>query len=98
VLSLVRAQGVQPRFVQEANELQTALGLVAAEVGITLVPASVQRLHREDVVYRAIDAPGFTSPVIMSYRTDDRSAFLMRVIDWVMAHAGPGLGVDGSEA
>jgi DNA-binding transcriptional LysR family regulator len=68
VLSLFRAQGLQPRVVQEANELQTALGLVAAGLGITLVPASVQRLHRDDVRYVPIDAPGFVSPVIMSYR------------------------------
>jgi hypothetical protein len=49
-------------------------------------------------VYRAIDAPGFTSPVIMSYRTDDRSAFLMRVIDWVMAHAGESVRKDAIAA
>jgi len=88
VLSLFRAQGVQLRVVQEANELQTALGLVAAGLGITLVPASVQRLHRDDVHYQAIDAPGFTSPVIMSYRAGDRSPFLARAIAWVHRQAG----------
>lgn len=85
VLSLFRAQGLQPRVVQEANELQTALGLVAAGLGITLVPASVQRLHRNDVRYAPIDAPGFVSPVIMSYRAGDTSPHLARAIAWVRA-------------
>ncbi|MCA3184575.1 MAG: LysR family transcriptional regulator, partial [Cupriavidus sp.] len=87
VLSLFRAQGLQPRVVHEANELQTALGLVAAGLGITLVPSSVQRLHRDDVRYVPIDAPGFMSPVIMSYRAGDTSPHLARAIAWVTSRA-----------
>ncbi|WP_342051156.1 MULTISPECIES: LysR family transcriptional regulator [unclassified Cupriavidus] len=83
VLSLFRAQGLQPRVVQEANELQTALGLVASGLGMTLVPASVQRLHRDDVRYVPIEAPGFLSPVIMSYRAGDTSPHLARTLAWV---------------
>ncbi|NUO87864.1 MAG: LysR family transcriptional regulator [Cupriavidus sp.] len=88
LLSLFRAQGLQLRVAQEANELQTALGLVAAGVGITLVPASIQRLHRDDVRYCPIDAPGFVSPVIMSYREGDTSPFLARAVAWVMQRRG----------
>lgn len=97
VLSLFRAQGLQPGVVQEANELQTALGLVAAGVGITLVPASVQRLHRDDVRYQTIDAPGFVSPVIMSYRAEDRSPFLARAVAWVEKQAGNGPGEQAAQ-
>jgi DNA-binding transcriptional LysR family regulator len=88
VLSLFRAQGLQPHVAHEANELQTALGLVAAGIGITLVPASVQRLHRDDVRYLPIEAPGFVSPVIMSYRAGDASPFLARAVEWVRQQAG----------
>ncbi len=87
VLSLFRGQGLQPRVVQEANELQTALGLVAAGLGITLVPSSVQRLHRDDVRYVPINAPGFVSPVIMSYRSGDTSPYLARAVAWVLQQA-----------
>jgi LysR family transcriptional regulator, benzoate and cis,cis-muconate-responsive activator of ben and cat genes len=48
--------------------LQTALGLVAADVGIALVPSSVRRLGRDDVQYLGLDEPGITSPIIMSFR------------------------------
>ncbi len=76
VLSLFRAAGLGLNVVQEANELQTAIGLVAAGLGVTVVPASVQRLLRDDIAYVPLATPGFTSPVIMSYRCGDASAFL----------------------
>jgi DNA-binding transcriptional LysR family regulator len=53
--------------------LQTAIGLVAAEVGICIVPTSVQRLRRDDVVYREITEQNITSSIIMSRRANDRS-------------------------
>ncbi|AZG07066.1 LysR family transcriptional regulator [Pigmentiphaga sp. H8] len=78
VLGLFRAAGHGLDVVQEANELQTAIGLVAAGLGVTVVPASVQRLQREDIAYVPLDSPGFTSPVIVSRRRDDRSLFLLQ--------------------
>lgn len=80
VLNLMRAAGHAPRVVQEANELQTALGLVVAGLGLTVVPASVQRSQRADIVCLPIDASGFTSPVILSWRRDDTSPFLAQAI------------------
>ncbi|MGV3653043.1 MAG: LysR family transcriptional regulator [Noviherbaspirillum sp.] len=89
VLSLFSTHGLSLHVLHEANELQTAIGLVASGLGITLVPASVQRLHRDDISYREIDAPGFVSPVMMSYRADDRSPFLQRVIGLVETMTAP---------
>lgn len=88
ILSLFRTHGLHPNVALEANELQTALGLVAAGIGIALVPASVQRLHRDDVCYRQIDAPGFVSPVVMSHRAGDVSPFLARAVARVLGESG----------
>ncbi|MBV7486712.1 LysR family transcriptional regulator [Bordetella sp. BOR01] len=88
VLGLFRAAGYAPRVVQEANELQTAIGLVAAGLGVTVVPASVQRLHRVDVAHVPIDAASFVSPVILSYRKDDRSPFLADAVGLAVQLAG----------
>jgi DNA-binding transcriptional LysR family regulator len=52
------------------------LGLVAAGVGIALVPSSVRRLGRNDVKYLALDEPEITSPIIVSFRPNDRSPLL----------------------
>lgn len=73
VLALVRERGVKPAALLEVRELQTALGLVAADSGICIVPASVERLRRDNVVYRRLDEPGAVSPIIMSTRKGDRS-------------------------
>jgi DNA-binding transcriptional LysR family regulator len=78
VLQLFRSRGLVPTTAMEANELQTAIGLVAAGVGVTLVPASVHRLHRDDVAYRPLTDAGVVSPVLINFRTEDRSALLAR--------------------
>lgn len=79
VIALFRARGLRPAALQEVRELQTALGLVAAGLGVCLVPASVQRLQREGVSYRALDEPDAVSPVIMSHRAGDRTPDLVLI-------------------
>jgi LysR family transcriptional regulator, benzoate and cis,cis-muconate-responsive activator of ben and cat genes len=59
------------------------LGLVAADVGIALVPSSVRRLGRDDVEYLALDEPEITSPIIMSFRPNDRSPLLAHILKLV---------------
>ena len=46
VIALFDAHGLGLKVAQWTNELQTAIGLVGAGIGVTLVPASVQVLHR----------------------------------------------------
>jgi len=45
------AAGFTPRIVQESPQIHTIVGLVAAGVGVTLVPASVRRLALPGVRY-----------------------------------------------
>lgn len=80
VLALFRDAGLTPPAVHEVRELQTALGLVAAEAGVCLVPASIERLRRDNVVYRAFAQDYIVSPVIMSTRKGDRSAELTLIL------------------
>ena len=83
VLTLFRERGVKPPAVYEVGEVQTALGLVAAEVGVCLVPVSVERLRRDNVAYRPLDEEKAVSPIIISIRDGDKSpeiAFTMKLI------------------
>ena len=83
VISIFRDRGLEPHIAHEVRKLQTAIGLVAAEVGICIVPTSVQRLRRDDVVYRELIEENITSPIIMSRRANDRShesAVMARVV------------------
>jgi DNA-binding transcriptional LysR family regulator len=75
VISLFRDNGLDPRIAHEARELQIAIGLVAAEEGVAIIPESVSRSRSHDVVYRDL-AEAATSPIIMSHRINDNSAEL----------------------
>ncbi len=75
VLSLLGEHGVRPPQLQEVRDLQTALGLVAAETGVCLIPASA-RFLRSDLRYRLIDDQEATSPVVMSYRRNEDPALI----------------------
>lgn len=79
VLSLLRDQGVTPAATHEVRELQTALGLVAAEDGICIVPASVHMMGRRDIVFRELAQPA-VSPIIVSHRKRDDSPHLAIMI------------------
>jgi LysR family transcriptional regulator, benzoate and cis,cis-muconate-responsive activator of ben and cat genes len=78
VISLFRDFGHEPRIIHEARELQIAIGLVAAEEGVAIVPESVARSRTDDVVYRDLLEPA-TSPIIMSQRMDD-TAFELQLM------------------
>jgi DNA-binding transcriptional LysR family regulator len=67
VLALLKDEGAKRGEVQEVWELQTALGLVAAESGVRIIPAGA-RVQRSDLTYRVIDHEKATSPIILSYR------------------------------
>lgn len=77
VLGLLHDQGIQPAEVHEVRELQAGLGLVAAEMGVCIVP-SAARL-RSDLVYRLIDDERATSPIILSHRVNDDSWYIAAI-------------------
>ena len=76
VMHQFRMRGCKLSRTFETNGLQTAIGLVAAGVGITIVPSSVQRLQRDDVVYRAISDREMIAPMLMTTRAGDPSGDL----------------------
>ncbi len=77
------AAGFRPRVVQEATEMQTAIGLVAAGFGVCLVPAAVQGLRRPGVVYRPLAAPAPSTVLVATYRRDNLSPVLREFLHTV---------------
>ncbi|MBC2770734.1 LysR family transcriptional regulator [Pusillimonas sp. 7-48] len=80
VIGLFEQRGHRLSVVFEANEMQTAIGLVAAGLGVTLVPSAVTRMQRDDVVFIPLNEPDFTSPIVMSWLKDSGSPFLEDVV------------------
>ncbi len=77
VLSLLNDQNIRLAEVHEVRELQAALGLVACEMGVCIIPAAARL--RSDLVYRLIDDERATSPVILSHRLNDDSWYISAI-------------------
>lgn len=76
IIRLCASAGFTPNIVQKTGEMQTAVSLVYAGIGVAIVPASVQNLRREGVVYRPFAEPVPTIALTMCYRRHDPSPIL----------------------
>ncbi|MBE9095292.1 LysR family transcriptional regulator [Tychonema sp. LEGE 07203] len=54
IVSLCQQAGFSPIAGQEAIQMQTIISLVAAEMGVAIVPASMQNFQRRGVVYKSL--------------------------------------------
>ncbi len=82
-LDLCRGAGFEPRVVQEAVEMVSALSLVAAGIGIALVPGAVRAVPRPGVVFRPL-TPAPWSEVMLIRRNEPPTALIARFLDVVV--------------
>lgn len=85
ILAAFHDRGLEPVDTLEVRELQVALGLVAAGMGVTVVPKSVLGLRRNDVCYKEMDEPRLSSPIIMSLRALDKSEDIKSMLALIYA-------------
>jgi DNA-binding transcriptional LysR family regulator len=84
--------GFSPVIGQQAPRMLSTLSLVAAGLGVTVVPASMSRLEAEGVAYRPL-APSpapLTAPLNLAYRRDEISAAVRRFVGLVQSSAVSG--------
>ena len=62
--------GFSPRIVQEATEYQTVMGLVAAGIGITVIPVSANKLYKTEVVYKELYDSNFVAEMSVAYKNE----------------------------
>lgn len=55
ILSLLRRYGVTPFVTQEVGEAMTIMGLVAAGLGVSLLPASYRRLRLDEICWLPLE-------------------------------------------
>jgi DNA-binding transcriptional LysR family regulator len=75
-----RAAGFVPRHTHEAGQTSTVLALVAAGLGVALLPESVLAVTVEGVRYRPLADTGVTTDVALAWRADDPSPALARAL------------------
>jgi DNA-binding transcriptional LysR family regulator len=72
LIGRLAATGGSPQVVQYAPEMLTIIGLVAAGIGVSPVPASLAHLGLDGVTYRPLSGAPDTE-LLAVYRADDRS-------------------------
>nr|WP_232355779.1 LysR substrate-binding domain-containing protein [Burkholderia sp. M701] len=77
----MRRAGVEPRVTAIVEDVNAALGLVAAGAGVTLVPASVAMLRRPFVRMIEMAAASAQVPVSLTYLTESRVPVLRAFLD-----------------
>jgi DNA-binding transcriptional LysR family regulator len=77
VIHACQREGFEPACLQPTNLLQTAVALVAGELGVALVPESFRcNLPVRGVVYRPIAEPAPVAEMIAVWREDNESPLL----------------------
>jgi DNA-binding transcriptional LysR family regulator len=81
IYALCDQAGFVPKVAQEAIFMMTILGLVAGEMGISILPSSVQKLQREGVTYRPIQEEAIANPLAIAWRQENSSPILRQFIN-----------------
>ncbi|MCF5140223.1 LysR family transcriptional regulator [Pseudomonas sp. PA-6-1D] len=88
ILVACREAGFSPQVVQEAPRMTATLSLVAAGLGVSIVPASMQRLRGDGIVYRELtECQSLVAPLHLATRIGDSSAVLRRFKEMVVTAA-----------
>lgn len=88
VVELFRMYDIDPPIVDEVQHIQTILALVASGAGIALLPTSFINLNRKDVRFIPLSGELPHRPLILAWRTVDRSPTVRCFLD-VTLQASP---------
>ena len=72
LLALCEEHGIRPHVAAEVERMMTGLSLVAAGVGVSVVPASMEGIHPHAVAYRRLaEGARLDAPLTLVHRADD---------------------------
>ena len=88
MMAACHAAGFSPRIGQDVPSIISTLGLVAAGLGISLVPASLQRMSMDGVVYRHLKGTIQPKAILnLASRRGDLSATVRHFVNLVKREA-----------
>src|SRR5207302_9503305 len=88
IIAACHGAGFSPLVGQEAPRILSTLSLVAAGLGVSLVPASLRRLHMDGVVFRRLSAETRPqAPLNLAHRRGETSAVVRRFVALVRRNA-----------
>lgn len=91
IITACRNAGFSPRIGQEAPRIISTLNLVAAGLGVSIVPESLRRLQMDGVAYRRFEeTPHLVAPLLLACRRTENAAAVQRFVDLVRSSARHG--------
>lgn len=87
LLRLCRSAGFEPNVVKQSDRAQSILDLVAAGVGVSIVPEHFER-YQTDLVLRPLIPRPPTVPLCMVWRRSDTSSVLHSLRGMIRQHFG----------
>jgi DNA-binding transcriptional LysR family regulator len=82
LIDALRRSGFEPQVIEQVPRMITAINLVAAGQGISLVPESMRGLHNDSIVYRKVVANALPPiPLTLAFRRDNPSALVRNFIE-----------------
>jgi len=83
-LTACRVAGFSPYVVREVPRMLSAIKLVSTGIGVTLVPASMQRYDQAGVVYCGLDGPqALTAPLTLGFPVTQGNGAASRFVEFV---------------
>jgi DNA-binding transcriptional LysR family regulator len=86
VISICQQAGFSPHIEQEATQMQTIIGLVAAELGIALIPDSACHLRSSGIAYRPLIPMTQATELAIAWKKDNSSSVLQNFIQLAAKH------------
>jgi DNA-binding transcriptional LysR family regulator len=84
IIAGCRNAGFSPNIGQEAPQMASTVNLVAAGIGVAIVPASMRQLQSQGVTYRQIDGAPIKAALSLTYRDDPLSAAMTEFLSTVV--------------
>jgi DNA-binding transcriptional LysR family regulator len=88
IIAICQAAGFSPQVVQECIQMQTIVSLVSANMGVSILPASIQEAQRQGVVYKPIRSSEVSkeqlATIAIVWRIDDNSPTMNRFLESVL--------------
>ncbi|WP_049621187.1 LysR family transcriptional regulator [Frateuria defendens] len=87
VIALCNDAGFMPRVAQEAREASTIIGLVAAGMGVSILPATCSHIQVDGVRFVPLADPLAISEVHVAHRRDEHSPLVAQFVQLLLKSA-----------
>ena len=80
LMNLCLTSGFSPNVIQEVTEMHTIVSLVAAGMGVSLVPLSIQNIRSQGVVYRELEGVTPITEMAIAWLRASRSTLVQNFL------------------